>query len=244
MEIENKIIGRKPVLEALKQKVEIEKIWLLQGTTGELEKTLRAYCKKTQTPMSLVPSFKLDRLSAGNHQGVIAQTSLYSYQDFKSWLADLDQDKSSIPVILDGITDVRNLGAICRSAEIFGAKHIILATQQSAIINEEAIKASAGGLLHLNITRVKSLAVAVEELQMIDFRVFASSLQGKDLTKINIESGERIALILGSEESGVRRHLLKISDEHIKIPQVGSLNSLNVSVAAGVILYELRNQIN
>ncbi len=240
-----KIIGRKPMLDALERGEDFEKIWLQRGITGGLEITIRAYAKAHDIPLSVVPKTKLDRLvrRSGNHQGVVGLIRMVPILSWAEWLADLEEDPKSMVLILDGITDVRNLAALCRSAEVFGARHIVLPQRGGALIHEDTIKASAGAILQLKLTRVSSLAVAVEALQMRDTLILSAELGQQPLHDLDLGNPKRIGLILGAEDKGVRPHLSRIADIRVAIRQVGKLDSLNVAVAGGIFLHSLRNKL-
>ncbi len=230
--------------EALSREHSFEKIWLQRGLTGELEIAVRAYCKEYDIPLQIVPKAKLDRMTRSAHQGIIGQSAISTSMRWEEWLVDLDSDKCSMVLIADQITDVRNLGALCRSAEVFGVRHLLLPKQQSALINQDAVKSSAGAILRIKITKVASLAVAIETLQMRDFLILSAELGQALVCDLDIRPNQRIALILGSEDRGVRPHLSRIADHKISIPQVGKTDSLNVSVAGGILLYALRNKLS
>lgn len=236
------IFGRHPVVEAIEGGQTIEKVLLQQGTRGELEKTLRRLCKEHGIPLQYVPKEKLGSLVRGNHQGVVAMIAPLSYQDLDQILSKLaEEGKNALLLLLDGITDVRNFGAIARSAEICGADAIVVPQQGSAALNAEAIKASAGALTRIPVCRESSLLTAVDLIKSYHIQVLASSLERSqpiyeaDLTKPT-------AIILGSEGKGVQPPLMRAATLRVRIPQVGLTDSFNVSVAAGIMLYEAVRQ--
>lgn len=237
------IYGKHPVMEALKEEIPIEKIILLQGTHGEMEKTLREWCRDKAIPLQQVPKEVLYKLTNGNnHQGVAAIISPLEYQDLSGLLPlILSQDKAPLFVLLDRITDVRNLGAIARSAELLGVDAIVVSAKNRARIDEEAIKASAGALLKLAVCRENSMIAALDILQTNGIKVAsADSKRGTPIQQIDFTGP--VALLLGSEDEGVHPTLLEKSDYRFQIPQIGTIDSFNVSVAAGICLYEIYNQ--
>jgi len=236
------IYGRHPVVEALTAGTSIERIWFQQGLRGELEKEIRHLCHDRKIPLSLVPRERMQRQVAGNHQGVIAFTAAVTYRRLEEILPDILQRKNDpVLVVLDGVTDVRNMGAIARSAEVLGADGLITGVQGSAAVKGEAIKASAGALSRLPLCREQSLARTITCLQEHDFRVLAADAGGeRAIAACNWEGP--IALLFGGEDRGIHPALLRAADTSFRIPQTGKLNSLNVSVAAGIVLYELWRQ--
>jgi 23S rRNA (guanosine2251-2'-O)-methyltransferase len=181
---------------------------------------------------------------SGNHQGVIAYTSPISYQKIDCLLPEiLEKKENPVFLILDSITDVRNIGAIARSAEVLGADGIIMGMRGTAPINADAIKTSAGALTRIPICRENSLANTLTYLQEMGIIVSVSDLKGeKSVSQCNWI--EPTAIILGAEGNGVHHSLIKAADQKFIIPQQGEINSLNVSVAAGIILYEVMRQRN
>ncbi len=238
----NLIFGRHPVLDALKSGKTIDKVLLQQGTKGELEKEIRRLCKAQTIPLQMIPKERMNRLSRSNHQGVICFLSLIEYQRLAAVLPFIyEQSKIPLFLLLDGITDVRNFGAIARTAEVMGVHALIIPKKKSAQINSEAIKASAGALLDLPVCREPSIIAAIEFLQLSGVQVFAGDLQAN--TAIGqVDFKGPAAIVLGAEDRGVSPSILKMVNEVFIIPQVGKTNSLNVSVATGVILYEITRQ--
>lgn len=236
------IFGRHPVVEAIEGGQTIEKVLLQQGTRGELEKTLRHLCKAQGIPLQYVPKEKLNALSKSNHQGVIAFIAPLAYQDLDQLLAGLhERGEPALLLLLDGITDVRNFGAIARSAEICGAHAIVVPQQGSAALNAEAIKTSAGALTRIPVCRESSLLSAIDLIKSYDIQVLASSLESS-LPVYEIDLKKPSAIILGSEGKGIQPPILRAADQRVRIPQVGVTDSFNVSVAAGIMLYEAVRQ--
>lgn len=240
--VSNYICGRNPVLEALRDNKEVSKIWLQQGTRGELEKEVRRLSKERKIPISYVPKIKLDKMVKGNHQGIAALLSPMSFVDLEDLIPHVfEKGNPPLFVVLDGITDVRNLGAIARSAEVLGADGIIFSSENSGQINEEAVKSSAGALMRIPVCRVKSLVKALEYLSSSGVFLLAADLNGKKPV-YSLDLTEPIAILLGSEGAGLSVSSLERADEKFIIPQFGETDSLNVSVSCGIILYEVTRQ--
>ncbi|GLR17798.1 23S rRNA (guanosine(2251)-2'-O)-methyltransferase RlmB [Portibacter lacus] len=236
------IFGRNPVIEAIQANKEIDKVLILKTIRGPFEKDVRKLCKELDIPLQYVPSHKLDKITRKNHQGIIAFASLVEYQTIENLIPHLyEKGESPIIVILDGVTDVRNFGAIARSAEVFGVHGMVIGEKNSARINHDAFKTSAGAILRIPICREKSLSNTVEYLRSSGFQIFATDLN-TDHYISDINFNQPCAIIMGSEGDGVSSNLLQLCDEKFKIPQVGETDSLNVSVASGVIMYEVLKQ--
>jgi 23S rRNA (guanosine2251-2'-O)-methyltransferase len=237
-EREDLVYGRHPVLEALASGRPVDKVFLQQGTRGEFEKELRNLCKDKAVPFTIIPQAKLQRMVRGNHQGVIAQLAAAAYQKTEDLLPLLyEQGKIPMLLLLDGVTDVRNLGAIARSAEVCGAHGIIIPQKNSAGLTPDAVKSSAGALLRLPVCREKSLVNTIGLLQMSGVKVIASDLQA-DKFLHELELTEPLCIVMGAEGEGISKGVSRAADVTFKIPQAGTLNSFNVSVAAGILLFE------
>lgn len=236
------IIGRNPVLEALNESTDIERVYLLQGITGEFEKILRHLCRKKEVPLQVIPKERMSKFSTANHQGVVALKTSIPYYKVEDVVAHCyENGKMPLLLILDEITDVRNLGAIARSALSFGADALIVPTTGSAPIQSDSIKASAGALLKLQVCRSTSLVNTVKYLQDCGITVMSSSLEAKT-PLASLDLNLPLAIVVGSEDEGVKEHLLRMSDQRFIIPQLPEMESLNVSVATGIILYEVYKQ--
>ncbi len=237
------IIGRNAVIEAFKSGQDIEKVYLLNTMRGEYEVEIRNLCKDHNVPLAKVPDPKLNEIARNKvHQGVIAYTSPMSYVDYKDVIAkSIAAGKEPLLVILDSITDVRNIGAIARSAYYFGCDGIIVAGNVSGRINEDTIKASAGAILQLPISRASSLFTVVSDLQSLGIKVVATSLKNSIVPHESDMTGP-MAIIMGAEDKGVHYKVLEIVDEVLKIPAITDFDSLNVSVATGILLYECSKQ--
>ncbi|OAV43447.1 23S rRNA (guanosine(2251)-2'-O)-methyltransferase RlmB [Lewinella sp. 4G2] len=237
-EREDIIYGRHPVLEALNSGAPVDKVFLQQGTRGEFEKELRKLCKMMEVPFTVIPSAKLGRMTRGNHQGVIAQLAAAAYQKTEDLIPMLyEQGETPLLLLLDGVTDVRNLGAIARSAEVCGAHGIIIPQKNSAGLTADAVKSSAGALLRIPVCREKSLVNTVALLKNSGIQVVASDLQAEAYLH-ELQLTEPLCIVMGAEGEGISEGVGRAADVRFRIPQAGQLNSFNVGVAAGILLYE------
>jgi 23S rRNA (guanosine2251-2'-O)-methyltransferase len=229
-------------MEALKSGKEIEKILIQKGLRGEGFQQLHTLMREMEIPIQFVPLEKLDRMTRQNHQGVVAMISEITYQKIEAILPfAYEQGKVPLVLVLDHITDVRNLGAIARTAECSGVDAILIPEKGSAQVNQDAIKTSAGALYKVPVCRHHSAKESVMFLKNSGLKIIAATEKANsDYTDVDMI--QPLALILGSEESGISAELLGIADELIQIPIMGEIQSLNVSVAAGVILYEILRQ--
>ena len=234
------IYGRNPVVEALDNNLQIEKVFLQNNMHGEFEVMIRNKCRDRDIPLTKVPSRKLNDLSRSrNHQGVVAYISPVEYTKVDQLIPLLfDQGKVPLMLVLDGVTDVRNMGAIARCAKVFGAHGIVVPAKGTARISDEMVKSSSGAIVDVPICRENSLPVALETMQMLGLTVYATDINAKK-TIAEQDLKSPIAIILGSEDLGVSRKSIQIADDTIKIPQADKFDSLNVSVASGIILYEV-----
>jgi 23S rRNA (guanosine2251-2'-O)-methyltransferase len=236
------IIGRQPLIESIQAGKAIDKILFQKNITGDAVGIVRELAKEKNIPIQYVPAEKLNSVTRANHQGMIAFKALVQYMDLQQ-VIDHVVSNGLVPlfVMLDGVTDVRNIGGIARTAVCCGAQAIIIPDKGVGALNEEAMKSSAGALEKINVCRVNSLMKAVDELHINGIKVFASEMTAaKKLNEVDFK--EPSAVIMGSEERGVFPGLIKISDEKFSIPMAGSFESLNVSVATGIILYEAMQQ--
>lgn len=239
----NLIYGHHPVVEAIQAGKAVEKVFFQQGIRGELEKEIRQLTKAHGIPMQVVPKEKLNKLVRGNHQGVAAWLALVAYQDMEDILPHVfEQGALPLLLLLDGITDVRNFGAICRSAECAGVHAVVVAQSGAAPANEEAMKASAGALARIPICRVRSMFTAVEWLQQSGVQIVATALSERAIPLYVADLNLPTAFLLGSEGEGIHPKFLKMADQVVKIPQATDFDSYNVSVAAGIVLYETLRQ--
>lgn len=242
MKKENIIYGIRPIIEAVKSGKEIDKILIQTGLNNELYFQLRKLINEFKIPFQYVPVNKLNRITSKNHQGVICFISNIVYFNIENLLPGIYEDgKLPLLLILDRITDVRNMGAIARTAECTGVDAIIIPEKGSAQINSETIKASAGSLYKIPVCRCKNLKNTIEYLKESGVQIIAAT-EKADNYYTSADFTKPTVIIMGSEENGVSGEYLKRSDLKVKIPILGDIESLNVSVATGVILYEAVNQ--
>jgi len=236
------IVGRKPVLEALNANEKVDQIFILFGQKGSAIDAIFTIAKKRNIRCSFVKKEKFDSLSDHpNTQGVIAQRPNQKLFSFEEIIASAKVKQYPLLLILDSIQDTHNLGAIIRSAECSGVDGIIITKHNSAPLNETVAKTSAGALEYVKICAVSNLSQAIDEIKKAGFWVFGSHLSNsKKYSDVNYKLP--VAIVLGNEEKGIRQLTAAKCDFLINIPMVGKIDSLNVSVAAGVILFEIQRQ--
>lgn len=236
------VFGIRAVIEAIKAGRDIETIYLQRGLTGGLFLELKSLLTDTVIPLSLVPIEKLNRMTTKNHQGVIAVMSPITYQHIEDVVpAIYERGETPLILVLDSITDVRNMGAIARTAACVGAHAIVVPTKNAAQINADAIKTSAGALFSMPICRSHNLHKTCMLLQDSGLQLVACT-EKTDSLIYKPDFTAPTAVIMGAEDVGISNDLLRIADHLAKIPMAGKIESLNVSVAAGVILYEALRQ--
>ncbi len=237
------IYGRNPILDALEQKKSFERIYMRDNLTGELEKSVRQLCKEQDIPLRKVPQIKLDKLAHNrNHQGVVGIGSIISYQEISMMIPHLyEQGIDPILILLDNVQDVRNIGAIARSAEALGAHGLIVSGKNAGMITHDSLKASAGALSRIHVCREKNTIKTIEELKSHGIVTVGTTLtHSKPIFETKLRAP--VCLLLGSEGTGLHRSVEAECDSLISIPQPGKTDSLNVSVAAGILLYEIQRQ--
>ena len=238
----NIIIGRKPVLEALNSNEEIEQVYLLFGQQGGIINAIRVAAKKrgikcNQIPLERFKSYSPDK----NAQGVIALKQDFKFSSLEKIVTESKKTSSPLILILDEVQDPHNVGAILRSAECSGVQGVILTKHNSATITSTVVKTSAGATEHLRICQVNNLSQTIDELKEKGFWIVGSSLENaKNYTEIDYKIP--LALILGNEEKGIRKLTSSKCDFLVKIPMRGKIQSLNVSVATGILLFEMLRQ--
>lgn len=236
------VIGRKAVTEAMQTGKQLERIYLQTTVHGETIDEIKKLAEKTQTPINKVPVEKLNNFNVSNHEGCVAMIAKVQYQDLQDVISFV-VEKGEVPLflILDGITDIRNIGGIARSAYCFGVHAIIIPDKGVGALNEDAVLTSAGALEEIAVCRVNSLMKTVDDLHMNGIKVFASEMKAaKKVYELDLK--EPCAIVMGGEEKGIYPALLKICDEQFQIPMTGDFDSLNVSVATGIVLYEVGRQ--
>jgi 23S rRNA (guanosine2251-2'-O)-methyltransferase len=236
------VIGRKAIIEALQTGKALDRIYLDAKAIGESIADIKKLAAQHAVPINYVPVAKLNGFNITDHEGVVAQLAKVQYQNLQdtiSWV--IENGESPLFLILDGVTDIRNIGGIARTAYCCGVHAIIIPDKGVGALNEDAILTSAGALEKITVCRVNSLMKAVDELHLNGIRVFASDMKAAtSIADANFK--EPCAIVMGSEEKGIYPALLKICDEKISIPMRGDFESLNVSVATGMILYEAMRQ--
>ena len=239
---EDFIFGLRPVIEAIEADKTIDKIFLQNGLQGPIIADLKKLLSKHGIRPNYVPVEKLNRFTRKNHQGVVAFISDIPFHKIEDVLPQIFEDgRTPFLLMLDRITDVRNFGAIARTAECTGVDAIILPEKGAAPVNSDAIKTSAGALYNVRICKEKNLAHTVDYLQQSGVKVFAASEKAKQLV-YDEDFREPCCIVMGNEETGISKEVLHHSDEKIKLPIEGKTQSLNVSVACGAILYEAVRQ--
>tara|TARA_B100002049_G_scaffold82432_1_gene60862 strand:- start:505 stop:1239 length:735 start_codon:yes stop_codon:yes gene_type:complete len=236
------IYGIRTVIEAIRSGDKtIDKIFIQIGLTGRLINELEALIRKNKLKSSYVPTQKLNRLSKKNHQGVIARISPIKFYEINQIIEKIEDKKDALILILDQINDVRNFGAIIRTAEVSGVDAIIIQNQSSAPINADTVKTSAGGVFNVPICKVSHIKDAIYHLKSSKIMVIAASEKAeKNIYDLSLKKS--LAIIMGSEQRGISPSVLKLSDEMVKLPMFGKIESLNVSVASGIFLYEVIRQ--
>ncbi len=236
------IFGLRAVIEAIKAGKQIDRLLIKQGLQGALYHELMTEVKTHNIVYQIVPLERIELVTRKNHQGVLAWLSVIEFQ-FIANLLPMIYEKGEDPLIiaLDGVSDVRNFGAIVRTAECLGAHGIIIPEKGSARITADAVKTSAGALHSFPVCREKSIVRSIEFLKDSGLKVFCAAEKSGTIASKALLTGPAV-LILGSEDKGISRELIALSDHQIKIPMTGAIGSLNVSVAAGILLYEMVRQ--
>jgi 23S rRNA (guanosine2251-2'-O)-methyltransferase len=238
MEKAETIFGTRAVIEAIKAGREIEKIYIQSGLNNDLIKELINTAATHKAPYSFIPQVKLDRLSNKNHQGVVCVLSAVQYVPLENIIDKCySEGREPFFLIVDRVTDVRNFGALARTAECAQVDAMIIADKGNAPITGDAMKTSAGALNHLPVCRVKDMKRTFQLLKDNGIQIIACTEKATN-TIYQIDLNTPIAIILGSEEDGISPQMLKDADHLAKIPLMGSIESLNVSVAAGIVVYE------
>lgn len=239
--MENIIFGIRPVAEAIEAGKQIDKLYLRKGAEGQLMTELRDLCLRHHLRIQEVPVEKLNHLTRGNHQGVVAQVSTIEYVEVSDILERVPEDETPLIVVFDGVTDVRNFGGIARSAECAGAHGLITSLKNSAPVNGDAIKASAGALNAIPVCRVGSLRNTLKTLQMEGFQIVGATEKSSKVL-YDADFKRPTVLVMGAEDVGISKEVLKLCDEQLAIPLIGHIASLNVSAAAAIMLFEVVRQ--
>jgi len=236
------IFGMRAVIEAIKAGKQIDRLLIRQGLQGALYHELMTEVRKFNIVYQIVPLERIELVTRKNHQGVLAWLSVIEFQYIANLLPMIfETGEDPLIIALDGVSDVRNFGAIVRTAECLGANAIIIPEKGSARITADAVKTSAGALHTFPVCREKSIVRAIEYLKESGLKVICAGEKSGQIASETPLKGPAV-LILGSEDKGISRELLALADHHIKIPMTGHIGSLNVSVAAGILLYEIVRQ--
>lgn len=230
-------------MEAISSGKDIDKILLRKDLSSELAGDLFRILKdRKDIVVARVPVERIDRITRKNHQGVVAFLSPVAYYSLENLIPSLfEEGKNPLMVVLDGVTDIRNFGAIARTCECAGVDAIVIPEKNSASVNADAVKTSAGALLHIPVCRAKNLESAIRLLKDSGFKIVGASEKGvRSYTAVDYTSPA--AIIMGAEETGIRPENLRLCDDLASIPMCGKINSLNVSVAAGIVVYEAIRQ--
>jgi 23S rRNA (guanosine2251-2'-O)-methyltransferase len=236
------IYGIHAVLEAIDAGKDIDKIFLSKTLNNETAQEISNRARALRVPVQRVPVQKIDRITRRNHQGVLALMSAVTYYHLEDMVPQMfDDGENPFIVVLDGVTDVRNFGAVARTCECAGVSAIVIPDRESVSANADAVKTSAGALNYLPVCREHNLVNAVKLLRDSGFRVVGTS----DKSKTSYTSADYtgpVAIVLGAEDKGISPEIMKLCDTQVYIPEFGHINSLNVSVAGGIMIYEVVRQ--
>ena len=241
MEKNTEIYGIRAVIEAINSSKDIDKVFIQTGLKGKLIGQLESLIRKNKINFSYVPTQKLDRLSKKNHQGVIARIAPIKFYTIDSFSEVLEKSNNPFVLILDQINDVRNFGAIIRTAEISGVDGIIIQNSSSAPVNSDTIKTSAGAIFNIPICKVNHIKDAIYRLQSMNISIISAS-EKSEKNIYDVDLKVPLAIIMGSEQKGINKSVINLSNESVKLPMYGKIESLNVSVACGIFLYEVVRQ--
>lgn len=236
------IFGRKPLIEILEAGGTLERIYLHNQMRADIRGEIIGLAKQHGVPVQFVPKIKLDKLVSGNHQGIVALGGLIRYMDIQAVIAKCyDEGRDPLIAVLDSITDVRNFGAIARTAEVMGVDALLIGWQHAAPVNAFAMKASAGALSRIPVCRTRQLSDSIQAMKASGLTILAATLEATDCLD-EIHCTGPVTCLLGAEDTGLPVSLLAMSDKKFRIRQFGQSDSLNVSVAAGIIFYEIQRQ--
>lgn len=236
------LFGIRAVMEAVEAGKEIERVLVRRGLDGELAQELLALLKQREVPFQMVPVEKLNAVSQKNHQGVLAFVAPIEYQKLEALLpAWFEEGKEPLLMLLAGVTDVRNVGAIARTIECAGADALVVPERGGAQMNADTVKTSAGALNHIAVCRERNLKDTIRFLKESGVRVVAVTEHGST-SYVQTDLTGPVALLMGAEDAGIPDEYLRMCDVFVKIPLFGRIESLNVSVAASILLYEVKRQ--
>ena len=236
------VFGIRAVIEAIESGKQVDKVLMKKDLGGELARELLSVTREYNVPVQRVPVERINKVTRKNHQGVIAFMAAVDYYHVDDIVpAMYDEGINPLVVVLDGVTDVRNFGAIARTCECAGVNCIVIPERNSVSVNADAVKTSAGALNYLSVCRERNLVKAVQYLRDSGFKVMGAS-EKTDLNYTKADFTGPVAIVLGAEDTGISTDVLKLCDTLVAIPEFGQINSLNVSVAGGIMIYEVVRQ--
>ena len=236
------VFGIRAVIEAIESGKQVDKVLMKKDLGGELARELLSVTREYNVPVQRVPVERINKVTRKNHQGVIAFMAAVDYYHVDDIVPALyDEGINPLVVVLDGVTDVRNFGAIARTCECAGVNCIVIPERNSVSVNADAVKTSAGALNYLPVCRERNLVKAVQYLRDSGFKVMCAS-ENTDLNYTKADFTGPVAIVLGAEDTGISTDVLKLCDTLVAIPEFGQINSLNVSVAGGIMIYEVVRQ--
>lgn len=236
------VFGIRAVIEAIESGKQVDKVLMKKDLGGELARELLSVTREYNVPVQRVPVERINKVTRKNHQGVIAFMAAVDYYHVDDIVPALyDEGINPLVVVLDGVTDVRNFGAIARTCECAGVNCIVIPERNSVSVNADAVKTSAGALNYLPVCRERNLVKAVQYLRDSGFKVMGAS-EKTDLNYTKADFAGPVAIVLGAEDTGISTDVLKLCDTLVAIPEFGQINSLNVSVAGGIMIYEVVRQ--
>lgn len=236
------VFGIRAVIEAIESGKQVDKVLMKKDLGGELARELQSVTREYNVPVQRVPVERINKVTRKNHQGVIAFMAAVDYYHVDDIVPALyDEGINPLVVVLDGVTDVRNFGAIARTCECAGVNCIVIPERNSVSVNADAVKTSAGALNYLPVCRERNLVKAVQYLRDSGFKVMGAS-EKTDLNYTKADFTGPVAIVLGAEDTGISTDVLKLCDTLVAIPEFGQINSLNVSVAGGIMIYEVVRQ--
>ena len=236
------VFGIRAVIEAIESGKQVDKVLMKKDLGGELARELLSVTREYNVPVQRVPVERINKVTRKNHQGVIAFMAAVDYYHVDDIVPALyDEGINPLVVVLDGVTDVRNFGAIARTCECAGVNCIVIPERNSVSVNADAVKTSAGALNYLPVCRERNLVKAVQYLRDSGFKVMGAS-EKTDLNYTKADLTGPVAIVLGAEDTGISTDVLKLCDTLVAIPEFGQINSLNVSVAGGIMIYEVVRQ--
>lgn len=236
------VFGIRAVIEAIESGKQVDKVLMKKDLGGELARELLSVTREYNVPVQRVPVERINKVTRKNHQGVIAFMAAVDYYHVDDIVPALyDKGINPLVVVLDGVTDVRNFGAIARTCECAGVNCIVIPERNSVSVNADAVKTSAGALNYLPVCRERNLVKAVQYLRDSGFKVMGAS-EKTDLNYTKADFTGPVAIVLGAEDTGISTDVLKLCDTLVAIPEFGQINSLNVSVAGGIMIYEVVRQ--